>query len=200
MFAYCGNNPINRIDTSGMIWGWIAVGIVVTVCAVAITSCGNQNTISAPPDYVQENSIYHNCYSYAFHLPQAAYPGMYSISEGDSSFVGDGSKAIYNPEEIAQYVERDMNALGIPIRQVDSPKDKLANEFIVAMKTSDKLVPGYDIADVHFAVQLSDGSWADKQGIEPSRWNVLDGTAITWDIISGDAYYNTKTIYFAVGE
>ena len=49
-----------------------------------------------------------------------------------------------------------------------------------------------------FAVQLNDGTWADKPGRTPSRWNKLDGTAIAWDLGSIKNYYNTETVYFAV--
>lgn len=84
------------------------------------------------------------------------------------------------------------------VRVVDSPKDKLDDEYIVAMKTSTIVIPSIGVADYHFAVQLSDGSWADKPGQTPSRWNVLDGTAIAWDLGNIKNYYNTKTVYFAV--
>ena len=54
------------------------------------------------------------------------------------------------------------------------------------------------IADYHFAVQLSDGTWADKPGSTPSRWNKIDGTAEKWNLGSIIGYYNTPSIYFAV--
>ena len=107
-------------------------------------------------------------------------------------------KNIYTPEEITMFVERDMNALDKSVRVVDSPNDKFENEYIVAMKTSTIIIPYIGAADYHFAVQLSDGSWADKPGLTPSRWNALDGTAIAWDLGSIKNYYNTETVYFAV--
>lgn len=74
------------------------------------------------------------------------------------------------------------------------------------MKTSTMPIPidGYSSADYHFAVLLSDGTWADKSGQTPSRWNAIDGTASTWDIgiVGSDSYiegyYNTESVYFAV--
>ena len=84
------------------------------------------------------------------------------------------------------------------VRVVDSPKDKLDNEYIVAMKTPTIVIPSIGVADYHFAVQLSDGSWADKPGKKPSRWNVLDGDAIAWNLANIKNYYNTETVYFAV--
>lgn len=92
-----------------------------------------------------------------------------------------------------------MDALNKPVRVVDSLKDKLDNEYIVAMKTSTIVIPSIGVADYHFAVQLSDGSWADKPGQMPSRWNALDGTAIAWDLSNVKNYYNTETVFFAVG-
>ena len=40
MFAYCGNNPVNRYDHSGYFWQWVAVAVkaVVTVAVVAVTA------------------------------------------------------------------------------------------------------------------------------------------------------------------
>ena len=36
MFSYCGNNPVNMKDTSGQIFGWIALAVVAVVTAVTI--------------------------------------------------------------------------------------------------------------------------------------------------------------------
>lgn len=42
MFAYCGNNPVNRIDPTGEAWWHWALGaVVVAACAVAtVVTCG----------------------------------------------------------------------------------------------------------------------------------------------------------------
>ena len=108
-------------------------------------------------------------------------------------------KGAYIAEEIAAFVMRDMNVLGKSVRIVDSPTDKTDNEYVVAMKTSDILLMPWGMADYHFAVLLSDGTWADKQGQSASRWNKIDGTAATWDIDEWNKnYYNSESIYFAV--
>ena len=80
-----------------------------------------------------------------------------------------------------------------------SPDDKLENEYIVALMTSDKLVPDFGYADYHFARQLSDGTWADKRGPLPSEWNEIDGCALAWDRADVAGYYNLGPVYFAVG-
>lgn len=66
------------------------------------------------------------------------------------------------------------------------------------MKTSTKIISELGIADYHFAVQLNDGTWADKPGGTPSRWNKIVGTDSTWDCGNIDGYYNTESVYFAV--
>ena len=66
------------------------------------------------------------------------------------------------------------------------------------MRISTEAVPGYEYADYHFAVLLSNGTWADKTGRMPSKWNMIDGTAETWDLGEIKGYYNTESVYFAV--
>ena len=202
MFAYCGNNPVNRVDSTGEFWlTALFVTAVVAVCTVALSSCSAQPSSSPekpkpPSNYVQENSTKQNCYSYAFDLPYSANPGDYSTS-GKSDYMFK-NKNKYTPAEITEFIKRDMNALNKSVRVVNSPSDKSDNEYIVAMKTSTIVIPSLGVADYHFAVQLSDGSWADKPGSTPSRWNALDGTAIAWDLDNIKNYYNTPTVYFAV--
>ena len=39
LFAYCGNNPVNRVDPTGEAWWhWVAAAAVVAVCAVAVVA------------------------------------------------------------------------------------------------------------------------------------------------------------------
>ncbi len=158
MFAYCGNNPVNREDPSGQFWG-IAIEVALVVCLVAsLSGCSVK-----PSNYVENKSTKQNCYSYAFNLPQAANLGDYSVSKSNSDYVYK-SKNAYTTQEITGYIQRDMKALNKAVRVVDSPSDKTDNEYIVAMKTSDIIIPSIGVADYHFAVQLSDGTWADKPG------------------------------------
>ena len=45
MFAYCGNDPINRVDSTGRFWGWIAAAVCVVVGLVFfLTSCTEETT------------------------------------------------------------------------------------------------------------------------------------------------------------
>ena len=93
---------------------------------------------------------------------------------------------------------RAMKALHKAVRPIKNPSEKRDNEYLVAMKTSTFVVPGGSVADFHFVRQLSDGSWADKPGSNPSRWNVLDGFAATWPLSDLKDYYCTDTQFFAV--
>lgn len=115
---------------------------------------------------------------------------------------------IYSLDEITEYVLRDMEILGKNVRVIESPQDAQVNEYVVAMKTSTQSLPvSYTMnADYHFAVLLNDGTWADKPGQTPSRWNEIDGTASSWDLATPqdyyyiEGYYNTESVYFAVEE
>lgn len=86
-----------------------------------------------------------------------------------------------------------MQARNKTVRIIQSPDEVEKNEYVVALKTTTSPV----FYDYHFARQLSDGTWADKQGVSNSRWNKIDGTAIVWD---GPMFvkYNSETVYFAV--
>ena len=42
MFAYCGNNPINRADSIGKFWGIALLGVVV-VGIISLTGCGTSS-------------------------------------------------------------------------------------------------------------------------------------------------------------
>ncbi len=42
LFAYCGNDPVNRVDPTGHAWGhWIIGAAIVAACAIAtVVTCG----------------------------------------------------------------------------------------------------------------------------------------------------------------
>ncbi len=197
MFAYCENNPVNRCDPSGQFWLPVIAAIaLVAVCTVVASGCSAPQT-SPLADYVQDNSATNNCYSYAFGLPEACEPGEYSAVDTDLDYMYK-DKNIYTPEEITEFVQRDMQAYGKEVTVLKSLTDKKDGEYIVAMKTSTIVHPALGRADYHFAVLLSDGTWADKQGHNASTWNQIDGYAVAWNMIDYPGYYDTKTVYFAV--
>ena len=209
-YAYCNNNPVAYIDPSGkepislIIFGLAIFGFVFLTGCSDEPSTSNNTEHSPPEDYIQNNSARHNCYSYAFGLSRGADPGSFTKSmflDKRAERMYDKKNA-YSVEEISEFVIKDMKSLGKSVRIINSPSDKEVDEYIVALKTSDIVLEG--IADYHFARQLSDGTWADKPGTYPSRWNEIDGTSELWDLgglqygTFYDDYYNSDTIYFAV--
>ena len=158
MYAYCNNNPVNHLDPAGegigtLILLLLGIGATVAGCSKA----------QPPSDYREVKSRRQNCYSYAFNLQKGVDPGDYSTGKNSSDYMYL-TKDIYTVSEIKDYVMRDMEALNKPVRVVSSPEDCGPNEYIVALKTSDRPVKGRYQADYHFAVLLSDGTWADKPG------------------------------------
>ena len=193
MFAYCGNSPLNRVDSEGTFWGALVISAVVI--SALLSGCSN-----APEGYIKCNDISQNCYSYAFGLSEATNPGVLSAPSSDP-FDCVGGRVVeepYSVDEVAEYVLRDMKFLGISARLIDNPSQKIGSEYVVAMKTASAILPGWPCNDFHFAVLLSNGMWADKQGKSPSRWGVIDGYAATWDSYPGDGAYNSETRFFAV--
>ena len=199
MFAYCGNSPLSRVDSEGTFWGALIISAVVISALLSGCSGTKEN---APEGYIQNNRRTQNCYSYAFGLRGATNPGVMS-APSNNPFDCIGGCIVQEPysvDEVAEYVLRDMKFLGIPARLIDDPSQKNESEYIVAMKTSSIILPDCPCNDFHFAVLLSNGMWADKQGDDPSRWGKIDGYAITWDWYPGDKFYDSETRYFAVGK
>ena len=145
--------------------------------------------ITYPADYVKEHSRDINCYGYVLGGDWYKAPGdFYSLVyiAGEQYEVG----------ELAECVGKDLEALKREARLIENISDKALDEYVIAIKTSTRHI-NY-VYDFHFAVQLEDGTWADKPGAGASRWNYLDGTADTWDFDEGDGYYNTESKYIAV--
>ena len=184
-YSYCSNNPINKKRYTS------SLGIeLITFATNAVYTV----FLSSPLyDYIHNESINHNCYSYAFRLPNGRNPGEFSIYDDIYK-----SKKEYTVEEFCALVMRDMLALGKDVVIVNSPSEKSYDQYIVALKSSTKLNPYNYVTDYHFAVQLSDGTWADKPGKYPSRIGALDGEARYWDAPNQKGYYDTNTIFFAV--
>ena len=46
MFAYCGNNPVNKADAKGTVWGWIVgLGIVVSLILSGCSSTSDEEVL-----------------------------------------------------------------------------------------------------------------------------------------------------------
>ena len=63
MFAYCGNNPVNRIDSTGDLW-WIIAAVVLCGGIMVLTSCAS-STQHEPYDSADEAALafYEEVYS-----------------------------------------------------------------------------------------------------------------------------------------
>ena len=63
MFAYCGNNPVNRIDPTGRLWGEIAAAFVaaiyylVTYMEISDANYEHNSSIDDNPDTTTRNRI-----------------------------------------------------------------------------------------------------------------------------------------------
>lgn len=146
--------------------------------------------ITYPVDYVKVHSRSINCYGYVMGGEWKEAPGSFS---GKLHYVA-GER--YEVGDLAEYVVADLEFWGKEARLITSVSDKTSDEYVIAIKTSTR---HYNyVYDFHFAVQLEDGTWADKPGDGASRWNYLDGTADTWDLEEDDGYYNTESKYIAV--
>ena len=171
MYAYCGNNPVNRVDPEGK--SWIAVAIVVVLCALFLTGCQDSQYGAAAP-FTESNSTTQNCLAYA-------------LGEDEWMYVGGSPGAVgnYDVDHVAGMLMDDMTESGRSIRPIDSydsPIEK--DEYRIALRTS------YD--DYHFMVQHSDGTWSHKPGFLKSRR--IEGnnpSEVSWDLpqINEVAYY-----------
>ena len=187
VFTYCNNCPVAQSDPTGQ--SAMAVASVIALALFTLTGC-TSNTKTPPWDYEQSNSKDQNCYGYAFGINSIDNPGDYYIRKNPQSRINNKVKTVF---EVAELVKKDMQARNKTVRIIQSPDEVEKNEYVVALKTTTSPV----FYDYHFARQLSDGTWADKQGVSNSRWNKIDGTAIVWD---GPMFvkYNSETVYFAV--
>ena len=197
MFAYCTNSPVNCYDPSGCRPAW-EHNFGNGFSGYTDTGTGSYSTPANYKEYdSEEESYYHNCYSYAFDLPMGCNPGFFNYllrHQGSLDY-----PKWYSPGYIADLVLKDMEALGRKARVISTPEEATADERVVALKTGTYIF-SCGFTDYHFCVQLSDGTWADKPGSTNPRWNAIDGTAATWPLsgVSTD-YYCSTTCYFAIG-
>ena len=203
MFAYCGNNPVNRKDPTGQFWiTALIVTAVAVVCTFALSSCSTQPTsdVGAASPYSPSNSTDYNCYAYA-------------LGEKTWKYVGGSPDAVkdFDVDNVAEMVLLDAKKDGRSMRTIDSYDSPIeSNEYRIALRTGKE--------DYHFMVQHNDGSWSHKPGFCSTR--LIDGanpSVISWDAPRVDAallynfgivkeigsvpnYYDSRTIYFAVSK
>ena len=205
MFAYCGNNPVNRKDPTGQFWiTALIVATVAVVCTVALSGCSAQPTsdVGAAKPYVDmpgsDDPTSPNCYAYAISSPVNEQPGGTS---------GRIPKKWNDVNDVGKSVEADLKAKGHTVREISGPDAKVYdNEFKIALRvgTQPYAYNQYTCQlyyDYHFMRQTSTGQWAEKHG--------YGGASILWDVgmtpdtipwtLGGVPYYDSAIIYYAVG-
>ena len=199
MYAYCGNNPVNRTDPDGHFWITALITLAATACMALLTSCSStSDNYGAASPYVPSDSQEYNCYAYV-------------LGERTWRYVGGRSGAVkdYDVDKVAQTVLDDLQKEGRSARIIDSYDSEIkSNEYRIALRTGKN--------DYHFMVQHNDGSWSHKPGICETR--LIDGanpSVVSWDLPQINRrqyymygvvkevgyvpnYYNSKTVYLAI--
>ena len=193
MFAYCGNNPINRIDPSGDFPVAVVIVGLVAGISLLLTGCASDQEKNWPDDCPYEYDHYgsglnqRNCYAYAFDYPKYwGNPGAFS--RNPSQYMKD----FYTLELLETAVIADAQEMQKRVIKINSPEELPSDAILVVAKVSND-------GDYHFAVCVSDGCWVDKPGAGESRYNSIDGFATSWTINTADGpiVYDSETIYFA---
>ena len=197
MFAYCGNNPVNRTDATGQFWiSAIIIAAIVIVCATTLSSCTKE------PD-PEPYSGQANCYAYAMGLendprtnkpfnskPQ---PGEFSGNRLKISDLLPCEQSNVVKNTIESKVSADAEILGLTFTEV-SGVDHIPAEgnWIVALAYS----PGLDY---HWWKQNKDGTWSHKPGSTPiSQWDMSGN--IIYDPKNCDRGIYTQFLgYYEVG-
>ena len=188
MFAYCGNNPINRIDASGE-W-WIFAAIVTIFCVVTLSSCSSDEprkdlANASDLDVFTAGSLTYNCYGNAIGKKIVTNPTGYQ--KGDST--RETFEAVKN--DLGRDNVRELDSIDAPIG---------ADEYRVALKCGPE--------DYHFIRQYNNNIWYNKSGtttgcfvyqsvVESAVWYAMYRTK--YGVIRDSSiYYDDETIYFAV--
>jgi len=201
MFAYCGNNPVMRVDPTGQcgIIIPVIIGIGKVLEAIVKATSEDASGTGAASEYKPTSSFAYDCYPYA-------------LGETESRDLGEGWFD-YNGTNVyivALVVLVDLWTEGRSARIISSYDSPItSNEYRIALRTGEN---GY-----HFMVQHSDGTWSHKPGMLPSRHiNGANPSSVSWDIplIDDDYFmktgiikevgvipgcYDSTIIYFAIG-
>lgn len=212
MSAYCGNNPICRIDSMGNEWesdsdeiADILLDLLYAGLAVAIGS-KKQASIAAPTyqevkgcvindgitsaEYRNLCESNQNCYTYVL-----GSDFLFANNPG-----GFSNTSYYNSvETVYRAVNIDMYELGIGCRELSSYDSPILDtEYRVALKVGD--YQDYYNCDYHFMVQTNTGQWAEKHGISgdsilhefgvnPSNIKWTDGKSSKEKYMNGPIYF-----------
>ena len=205
MFAYCGNNPVVRIDSSGQFFGSALLLGGLLLAGLFLGGCSSNsqsNTTSTsnvgaakPFNNVQGGPNSPNCYAYAIGEKKATNPGQASNT----------NIKINDVQSVVKGVENDMKAKGRSVRRIVGPNDKIyENKYRIALRVGTQPFGVYSNGtlayDYHFMVQTNTGGWAEKHGTGGDA--ILYDSELTPDTIpwtlGGYNYYDSEIIYFAI--
>ena len=199
MFAYCGNNPINRADTSGQFWG-IIIGVTFALGLIAsLSGCSNSNVSDSKPDPYSGQA---NCYAYAMNLEYDPRTGTsFQTKPQPGEFAGNGLTAsdlrgstATVKRNINRKVLADARVLNFNYVEVSSA-DHVAKpgNWVVA------LVYATDGSDYHWYRRNDDGTWSHKPGSTPIiSWDA-SGNIITDPATCDRGIYDGFLGYYEVG-
>lgn len=204
MFAYCSNNPVCKIDTTGYSWFNNIIDDVLSVVKKVLDFLGVPWTdVGAAQPYVEmqgsEDETSPNCYAYAIGSSENEQPGKKS---------GRIPTQYYDVNDVGASVEADLKAMGYTVRKVCGP-DSLVyeNEFKIALRVGTRPFAidygtGKLLFDYHFMRQTDTGQWAEKHGCagDSILWDEgMTPDTIPWSLGNITNYYDSPIIYYAVG-
>lgn len=203
MYAYCGNNPVMRMDPTGDFWIAALIVTAVVVCTSFLgCSVFPTSNVGAAKPYVDmsgsNDEAAPNCYSYAIGSPVNEQPGETS---------GRIPTNWNDVNDVGKSVEADLKAKGYTVRKISGPNAKVYNnEFKIALRVGTQpyaynKYTGKLCYDYHFMRQTDTGQWAEKHGYagDSVLWlPEMTPDTIPWTLY-GKPYYDSKIIYYAVG-
>ncbi len=203
-YAYCRNNPVNRIDYSGFTDSNISNGdgdtkwweylLMIFFSPLFITGCSPNNSASSSIDVINNNFIACDsrrikCYGYALSYVEqefgVVFPESYKYNPPQQPAVL-GEPIPYNLEDVAEFMAIRIISMGLNA-EISNHYDKVTDgQLIIAVRTGDFFLAG---SDYHFGVLLNDGSWAGKRGTRKASYGTFDS------IFDG---YDSDTVYIIV--
>ena len=199
MFAYCGNNPVNRADSSGEFWFAAIVVATMVICATLLSGCSN-NKNTQPKSVPYSGQA--NCYAYAMKLEndprtnepfkRKPQPGEFS---GNALTVKDLKQDRADVKKtITTKVSEDAKVLNFTFNEVSSAEyvTKSGN-WLVA------LAYATDGTDYHWWRRNNDGTWSHKPGATPVVYWDVDGRTITDPASCNRGIYDGFLGYYEVG-
>ena len=198
MFAYCNNDPINKVDPTGeSLIAAVLITAVAVVCAVTLSGCSSQPASTGPrSDLASAPDLDVN----------TASPGTYNCyGNGIGKQINTNPTGYTRGDSTRKTFEAVKQDLGIDnVRELTSIDDPIGeDEFKVAMKCGP--------TDYHF-IRLDENGWYNKSGttiglyidqsmVSGDVWYAIwlnNGQAYIGDPRYGYPCYNDETIYFAV--